>query len=132
MVKNNRENGKSETATLLSFLHKIAGDVAAFENTPLNAIITFLNEPMIVDMIQQIGEKMGCEYSDYTDYFWSQEDIQNLVTLKETEPEKYFTVIHYENLLLNVLTDLFDVKYTVVLNPLDIYSSYLLILKAKN
>lgn len=87
---------------------------------------------MIVDMIQQIGEKMGCEYSDYTDYFWSQEDIQNLVALKETEPEKYFTVIHYENLLLNVLTDLFDVKYTVVLNPLDIYSSYLLILKAKN
>ena len=131
-MKNNRGKGKSETAVLLSFLHKVAGDAKTFENTPLNAIITFLNEPSVIDMIQQISEKMGCEYGDYTDYFWSFEDIQNLVALKESEPEKYYTVIHYENLLLNVLTDLFEVKFTIVLNPVDIYISYLLVLKTKN
>ena len=124
-------NKKSESEVLLDFLKKIASAEKVYETSPLNAIIAFLNEEYIVESIQQISSKLCCKYSDYTDYFWSFDDITELVKLKDSDPEKYYTVIQYENLLLNILGGLYEVKYSIVLNPEDIYKSYLLLLKTE-
>ncbi|MBO7715610.1 MAG: hypothetical protein J6S85_18755 [Methanobrevibacter sp.] len=124
-------NKKSESEVLLDFLKKIASAEKVYETSPLNAIIAFLNEEYIVESIQQISSKLCCKYSDYTDYFWSFDDIAELVKLKDSDPEKYYTVIQYENILLNILGGLYEVKYNIVLNPEDIYKSYLLLLKTE-
>lgn len=124
-------NKKSESEVLLDFLKKIASAEKIYETSPLNAIIAFLNEEYIVESIQQISSKLCCKYSDYTDYFWSFDDIAELVKLKDSDPEKYYTVIQYENILLNILGGLYEVKYNIVLNPEDIYKSYLLLLKTE-
>lgn len=124
-------NKKSESEVLLDFLKKIASAEKVYETSPLNAIIAFLNEEYIVESIQQISNKLCCKYSDYTDYFWSFDDIAELVKLKDSDPEKYYTVIQYENILLNILGGLYEVKYNIVLNPEDIYKSYLLLLKTE-
>lgn len=124
-------NKKSESEILLDFLKKIASAEKVYETSPLNAIIAFLNEEYIVESIQQISSKLCCKYSDYTDYFWSFDDIAELVKLKDSDPEKYYTVIQYENILLNILGGLYEVKYNIVLNPEDIYKSYLLLLKTE-
>lgn len=124
-------NKKSESEVLLDFLKKIASAEKVYETSPLNAIIAFLNEEYIIESIQQISSKLCCKYSDYTDYFWSFDDIAELVKLKDSDPEKYYTVIQYENILLNILRDLYEVKYNIVLNPEDIYKSYLLLLKTE-
>jgi len=124
-------NKKSESEVLLDFLKKIASAEKVYETSPLNAIIAFLNEEYIIESIQQISSKLCCKYSDYTDYFWSFDDIAELVKLKDTDPEKYYTVIQYENILLNILGGLYEVKYNIVLNPEDIYKSYLLLLKTE-
>jgi hypothetical protein len=129
MQKN--QNKKSESEVLLDFLKKIASAEKVYETSPLNAIIAFLNEEYIVESIQQISSKLCCKYSDYTDYFWSFDDIAELVKLKDSDPEKYYTVIQYENILLNILGGLYEVKYSIVLNPEDIYKSYLLLLKTE-
>ena len=115
----------------LDFLKKIASAEKVYETSPLNAIIAFLNEEYIIESIQQISSKLCCKYSDYTDYFWSFDDIAELVKLKDSDPEKYYTVIQYENILLNILGGLYEVKYNIVLNPEDIYKSYLLLLKTE-
>lgn len=124
-------NKKSESEVLLDFLKKIASAEKVYETSPLNAIIAFLNEEYIVESVQQISGKLCCKYSDYTDYFWSFDDIAELVKLKDSDPEKYYTVIQYENILLNILGGLYEVKYNIVLNPEDIYKSYLLLLKTE-
>lgn len=124
-------NKKSESEVLLDFLKKIASAEKVYETSPLNAIIAFLNEEYIVESVQQISNKLCCKYSDYTDYFWSFDDIAELVKLKDSDPEKYYTVIQYENILLNILGGLYEVKYNIVLNPEDIYKSYLLLLKTE-
>ncbi len=124
-------NKKSESEILLDFLKKIASAEKVYETSPLNAIIAFLNEEYIVESVQQISSKLCCKYSDYTDYFWSFDDIAELVKLKDSDPEKYYTVIQYENILLNILGGLYEVKYNIVLNPEDIYKSYLLLLKTE-
>lgn len=124
-------NKKSESEVLLDFLKKIASAEKVYETSPLNAIIAFLNEEYIVESVQQISSKLCCKYSDYTDYFWSFDDIAELVKLKDSDPEKYYTVIQYENILLNILGGLYEVKYNIVLNPEDIYKSYLLLLKTE-
>lgn len=124
-------NKKSESEVLLDFLKKIASAEKVYETSPLNAIIAFLNEEYIVESIQQISSKLCCKYSDYTDYFWSFDDIAELVKLKDSDPEKYYTVIQYENILLNILGGLYEIKYNIVLNPEDIYKSYLLLLKTE-
>lgn len=124
-------NKISESEVLLDFLKKIASAEKVYETSPLNAIIAFLNEEYIIESIQQISSKLCCKYSDYTDYFWSFDDIAELVKLKDSDPEKYYTVIQYENILLNILGGLYEVKYNIVLNPEDIYKSYLLLLKTE-
>lgn len=124
-------NKKSESEVLLDFLKKIASAEKVYETSPLNAIIAFLNEEYIIESVQQISSKLCCKYSDYTDYFWSFDDIAELVKLKDSDPEKYYTVIQYENILLNILGGLYEVKYNIVLNPEDIYKSYLLLLKTE-
>ena len=124
-------NKKSESGVLLDFLKKIASAEKVYETSPLNAIITFLNEEYIIESVQQISSKLCCKYSDYTDYFWSFDDIAELVKLKDSDPEKYYTVIQYENILLNILGGLYEIKYNIVLNPEDIYKSYLLLLKTE-
>lgn len=124
-------NKKSESEVLLDFLKKIASAEKVYETSPLNAIIAFLNEEYIIESIQQISSKLCCKYSDYTDYFWSFDDIAELVKLKDSDPEKYYTVIQYENILLNILGGLYEIKYNIVLNPEDIYKSYLLLLKTE-
>ena len=111
-------NKKSESEVLLDFLKKIASAEKVYETSPLNAIIAFLNEEYIIESIQQISSKLCCKYSDYTDYFWSFDDIAELVKLKDSDPEKYYTVIQYENILLNILGGLYEVKYNIVLNPI--------------
>lgn len=132
MKKKQVNKEKTETELILEFLHNLASDTKNPENSPLNAILSFINEPSVITAIEKINDKLGCKYEDYIDYFWTIEDVENLIALKETDYEKYYTIIYYENILLNMLTKLFEIRYTIVLNFEDIYKSYLLELNTKN
>ena len=54
-----------------------------------------------------------------------------LIDLKEEDPEKYYTVIHYANIMLNLLCSLLEMNQTIVLDAEDLRKSYFLVIKLK-
>ena len=60
------------------------------------------------------------------------DSVLNLVCLKESEPERYYNVVHYENILINILASIMGLKYRIVLNPEDLLHPYYLTLSRKS
>lgn len=97
-----------------------------------NSIIDFLHKEEISDVIELLCEKVDCKYDDFLNYFDSTEKIEELIDLKEEDPEKYYTVIQYTNIILNLICSLLEMEQTIILNPEDLRKSYFLVIKLKN
>ena len=119
------------TQSLLRFLESY-GTVQDDKSTEMfDSIVNFLHQDEITDVIDLVKEKITCKYPDFLDYFDTTENIMALIDLKEEDPEKYYTVIHYANIMLNLLCSLLEMSQTIVLDPEDLRKSYFLVIKIK-
>ena len=119
------------TQSLLRFLESY-GTVQEDKSTEMfDSIVNFLQQDEIVDVIDSVKEKITCKYPDFLDYFDTTENIMTLIDLKEEDPEKYYTVIHYANIMLNLLCSLLEMNQTIVLDAEDLRKSYFLVIKLK-
>lgn len=119
------------TQSLLRFLESY-GTVQEDKSTEMfDSIVNFLHQDEITDVIDLVKEKITCKYPDFLDYFDTTENIMALIDLKEEDSEKYYTVIHYANIMLNLLCSLLEMSQTIVLDPEDLRKSYFLVIKLK-
>lgn len=119
------------TQSLLRFLESY-GTVQEDKSTEMfDSIVNFLQQDEIADVIDSVKEKITCKYPDFLDYFDTTENIMTLIDLKEEDPEKYYTVIHYANIMLNLLCSLLEMNQTIVLDAEDLRKSYFLVIKLK-
>jgi hypothetical protein len=119
------------TQSLLRFLESY-GTVQEDKSTEMfDSIVNFLHQDEITEVIDLVKEKITCKYPDFLDYFDTTENIMALIDLKEEDPEKYYTVIHYANIMLNLLCSLLEMSQTIVLDPEDLRKSYFLVIKLK-
>ena len=119
------------TQSLLHFLESY-GTVQEDKSTEMfDSIVNFLQQDEIADVIDSVKEKITCKYPDFLDYFDTTENIMTLIDLKEEDPEKYYTVVHYANIMLNLLCSLLEMNQTIVLDTEDLRKSYFLVIKLK-
>ena len=119
------------TQSLLRFLESY-GTVQDDKSTEMfDSIVNFFHQDEISEVIDLVKEKITCKYPDFLDYFDTTENIMALIDLKEEDPEKYYTVIHYANIMLNLLCSLLEMSQTIVLDPEDLRKSYFLVIKLK-
>ena len=99
----------------------------------IKAIIEFLHMDGADDCILQVAEKLtiDSEYDDFYEHFENLDSVLNLICLKETEPQRYYNVVHFENILINILASIMGLKYRIVLNPEDLLHPYYLTLTHK-
>ena len=121
----------SPTQNILRFLESYSTDLDDESTEMFESIINFLHQEEITECIDMIKEKITCKYPDFLDYFDTTENILSLIELKEEDSEKYYTVIHYANIMLNLLCSLLELSQTIVLNPENLRKSYFLVIKLK-
>lgn len=119
------------TQSLLRFLESYGTAQEDKSTEMFDSIVNFLQQDEIADVIDSVKEKITCKYPDFLDYFDTTENIMTLIDLKEEDPEKYYTVIHYANIMLNLLCSLLEMNQTIVLNAEDLRKSYFLVIKLK-
>ena len=119
------------TQSLLRFLESYGTAQEDKSTEMFDSIVNFLQQDEIVDVIDSVKEKITCKYPDFLDYFDTTENIMTLIDLKEEDPEKYYTVVHYANIMLNLLCSLLEMNQTIVLDTEDLRKSYFLVIKLK-
>ena len=119
------------TQSLLRFLESYGTAQEDKSTEMFDSIVNFLQQDEIVDVIDSVKEKITCKYPDFLDYFDTTENIMVLIDLKEEDPEKYYTVVHYANIMLNLLCSLLEMNQTIVLDTEDLRKSYFLVIKLK-
>ena len=97
-----------------------------------NSLVEFLHQVEFSEIIELLKERIDSQYPDFLDYFDTTENILALIDLKTENPDKYYTVIQYTNIILNLLCTITDTGQVIVLNPEDLYKSYFLVVKLKN
>lgn len=119
------------TQSLLRFLESYGTAHEDKSTEMFDSIVNFLQQDEIVDFINSVKEKITCKYPDFLNYFDTTENIMALIDLKEEDPEKYYTVVHYANIMLNLLCSLLEMNQTIVLDTEDLRKSYFLVIKLK-
>ena len=119
------------TQSLLRFLESYETAQEDKSTEMFDSIVNFLQQDEIADVIDSVKEKITCKYPDFLDYFDTTENIMTLIDLKEEDPEKYYTVVHYANIMLNLLCSLLEMNQTIVLDTEDLRKSYFLVIKLK-
>ena len=119
------------TQSLLRFLESYGTAKEDTSTEMFESIVNFLQQDEIVDVIDSVKEKITCKYPDFLNYFDTTENIMTLIDLKEEDPEKYYTVVHYANIMLNLLCSLLEMNQTIVLDTEDLRKSYFLVIKLK-
>lgn len=121
------------TESLLRFLESRGATGEDEESLELfDTLVAFVQQEELQDIKEALKEKITCKYPDFMDYFESTSKIQELMDMKEENPEKYYTIVHHANIILNLLCSLFENNQTIVLNPENLYKSYFLVIKLKN
>lgn len=119
------------TQSLLRFLESYGTAQEDKSTEMFDSIVNFLQQDEIADVIDSVKEKITCKYPDFLNYFDTTENIMTLIDLKEEDPEKYYTVVHYANIMLNLLCSLLEMNQTIVLDTEDLRKSYFLVIKLK-
>jgi len=121
----------TSTQSLLRFLESFGTNPSDESAEMFESIVNFLQQDEIQEIIEMIKEKLTCKYPDFLNYFDSIENIMSLIDLKEEDSEKYYTVIQYTNIMLNLLCSMLGMDQTIVLDPENLRKSYFLVIKLK-
>ena len=120
------------TQSILHFLETYGTTPVEKSMEMFNSLVEFLRQEEFSEIIELLKERIDCQYPDFLDYFDATENILSLIDLKTENPDKYYTVIQYTNIILNLLCTMTDTGQVIVLNPEDLYKSYFLVVKLKN
>lgn len=120
------------TQSILHFLETYGTTPVEKSMEMFNSLVEFLHQEEFSEIIELLKERIDSQYSDFLDYFDTTENILSLIDLKTENPDKYYTVIQYTNIILNLLCTMTDTGQVIVLNPEDLYKSYFLVVKLKN
>ena len=121
----------TSTQSLLRFLESFGTNPPDESTEMFESIVNFLQQDEIQEIIEMIKEKLSCKYPDFLNYFDSIENIMSLIDLKEKDSEKYYTVVQYTNIMLNLLCSMLGMDQTIVLDPENLRKSYFLVIKLK-
>lgn len=122
----------SPTQSILRFLETYGTTPEEKSQEMFESLVNFLHQEEFTDVIELLKERIDSEYPDFLDYFDTTENILALIDLKTENSEKYYTVIQYTNIILNLLCTMTDSGQVIVLNPENLYKSYFLVIKLKN
>lgn len=120
------------TQSILRFLETYGTTPVEKSMEMFNSLVEFLHQEEFSEIIELLKERIDSQYPDFLDYFDTTENILSLIDLKIENPDKYYTVIQYTNIILNLLCTMTDSGQVIVLNPEDLYKSYFLVVKLKN
>lgn len=120
------------TQSILRFLETYGTTPVEKSMEMFNSLVEFLHQEEFSEIIELLKERIDSQYPDFLDYFDTTENILELIDLKTENPDKYYTVIQYTNIILNLLCTMTDSGQVIVLNPEDLYKSYFLVVKLKN
>ena len=120
------------TQSILHFLETYGTTPVEKSMEMFNRLVEFLHQEEFSEIIELLKERIDSQYPDFLDYFDTTENILALIDLKTENPDKYYTVIQYTNIILNLLCTMTDTGQVIVLNPEDLYKSYFLVVKLKN
>lgn len=120
------------TQSILRFLETYGTTPVEKSMEMFNSLVEFLHQEEFSEIIELLKERIDSQYPDFLDYFNTTENILELIDLKTENPDKYYTVIQYTNIILNLLCTMTDSGQVIVLNPEDLYKSYFLVVKLKN
>ena len=120
------------TQSILQFLETCGTTPVEKSMEMFNSLVEFLHQEEFSEIIELLKERIDSQYPDFLDYFDTTENILALIDLKTENPDKYYTVIQYTNIILNLLCTMTDTGQVIVLNPEDLYKSYFLVVKLKN
>lgn len=120
------------TQSILQFLETYGTTPVEKSMEMFNSLVEFLHQEEFSEIIELLKERIDSQYPDFLDYFDTTENILALIDLKTENPDKYYTVIQYTNIILNLLCTMTDTGQVIVLNPEDLYKSYFLVVKLKN
>lgn len=120
------------TQSILHFLETCGTTPVEKSMEMFNSLVEFLHQVEFSEIIELLKERIDSQYPDFLDYFDTTENILALIDLKTENPDKYYTVIQYTNIILNLLCTITDTGQVIVLNPEDLYKSYFLVVKLKN
>lgn len=123
---------KTNTEIILKFLQDSTKTVINDEvkGDSLAAIIEFMQTDQVQEILGLLLDKIDATI-DHHYYFESLDRIEELKALRTTEPHKYYTIIYYETLLINIICKAMDMPYTIVLKPENLDESYYLVIKFK-
>lgn len=120
------------TQSILHFLETYGTTPVEKSMEMFNSLVEFLHQEEFSEIIELLKERIDSQYPDFLDYFDTTENILALIDLKTENPDKYYTVIQYTDIILNLLCTMTDTGQVIVLNPEDLYKSYFLVVKLKN
>ena len=120
------------TQSILHFLETYGTTPVEKSMEMFNSLVEFLHQEEFSEIIELLKERIDSQYPDFLDYFDTTENILALIDLKTENPDKYYTVIQYTNIILNLLCTMTDAGQVIVLNPENLYKSYFLVVKLKN
>lgn len=120
------------TQSILRFLETCGTTPVEKSMEMFNSLVEFLHQEEFSEIIELLKERIDSQYPDFLDYFDTTENILALIDLKTENPDKYYTVIQYTNIILNLLCTMTNTGQVIILNPEDLYKSYFLVVKLKN
>ena len=114
----------------MNFLRKLAMED---KPNPLLSIVDFVTSERAQQVFDKVLESIAADdCPDYYTYFITDEGIDELVKLKDTDNEMYYKVIVYGTALVNTLTRILDMPFVVVMTPDDLSNTYYIKLTTKN
>lgn len=120
------------TQSILRFLETYGTTPVEKAMELFDSLVKFLHQEEFSEIIELLKERIDSQYPDFLNYFDTIENILTLIDLKTENPDKYYTVIQYTNIILNLLCTITNTDQVLVLNPEDLYKSYFLVVKLKN
>lgn len=121
-------DNKIKLNDILNFLDsKSKKDV---EVSTIETIVEFLNSDIAKDICDIVAESIEVDV-DFHSYFTNMDGIRNLISLKETDKDSYYKIIHYESVLINIVVIATECPYIIVLTPDNLYNSFYLQLRFK-
>lgn len=124
------KNDTPELKTILNFLHKRAMEE---KSNPLEAIVEFINTEPVQQIYETVIDSVNApECPEYYTYFETDEDIEKLAELKESDANTYYKVISYETVLVNLLAKIINLPFFIVMPPDNLEKTYFIKLSAKS
>lgn len=109
---------------VLDYLWEHCKDVA---DDSFIKFLEVINSEKFEKQSEKIVNRIKCDYS-FVDYFRDRESLKDLMSLKETEPEKFYECLLAGSNWLNLMAQCPDINIQgqIILNTKDLFKSFIM------